>query len=85
MMASGPGARAADTEDLPAVNRLFIAALIALAESAQADHACRILAQALSMLRHSNAREAEHLNAALDRLKRDLSVASHGETGATNG
>lgn len=70
---------------LPALNRLFTAALLALAESGEADRACRLAAQGWSVLRHDNPREAERLTAALHRLARDVSVASHDGTGAANG
>jgi len=72
-------------QDLPAINRLFIAALIALAEAGEAENACRIAAQGWSVLRHNDAREAERLSTALHRLTRNLSIASHDRTGATSG
>lgn len=71
-------------QDLSAINRLFIAALVGLAEAGDAERACRLAAQGWSALRHSNAREAERLTAALHRLTRNLSVSSHGGTGATD-
>ena len=43
-------------QDLAAINRLFIAALFALAEAGQADRACRIAAQGWAVLRHDHAR-----------------------------
>lgn len=72
-------------QDLPAINRLFVTALIALAEAGKADQACRIAAQGWSVLRHNNVREAQQLSAALHRMTRNLSVASHDGTGATDG
>jgi uncharacterized protein (DUF2249 family) len=56
-----------DTE-LTAINRLFVAALVALAQAGEAEQACRLAARGWSALRHVNDREAERLNAALHSL-----------------
>jgi hypothetical protein len=64
------------------INRLFVNALLALAEAGEAEQACRLAAHGYSALRHCHTREAERLNGLLHRLTRDLSVSSLGETGA---
>ncbi len=67
---------------LPMINRLFIHALLTLAEAGKAEQACRLAAQGHSALRRCHAREAERLNGVLHSLTRHPSVASLGETGA---
>jgi hypothetical protein len=44
------------------MDRLFIKALLALAEAGKAEQACRLAAQGYSTLRRCDAREAERLN-----------------------
>ncbi|MGH7211913.1 MAG: hypothetical protein ACREF1_10700 [Acetobacteraceae bacterium] len=56
-----------DTE-VAAINRLFVAALMALAQAGETEQACRLAARGWSALRHVNHREAERLNAALHGL-----------------
>lgn len=56
-----------DTE-VTAINRLFVAALVALAQAGEAEQACRLRARGWSALRHANDREAERLNAVLHSL-----------------
>ena len=58
-----------DTE-VAAINRLFVAALMALAQAGETEQACRLAARGWSALRHVNHREAERLNAALHGLTR---------------
>ncbi len=67
---------------LPMLNRLFISALIALAEAGKAEQACRLAAQGYPALRRCHPREAERLNAVMHSLTRHLSIASRAETGA---
>lgn len=57
---------------LPALDRLFVRALIALGETGepQLHTACTLAASAWSALRHSNPREAERFSGALHRLTR---------------
>jgi hypothetical protein len=63
------------------INRLFISALLAMAEAGEAEQACRLAAQGYSALRHCHPREAERLNGLLHRLTRDLPVPSPDEPG----
>lgn len=69
-------------QGLRTINRLFIGALIALADTGKPDDACRLAARGWSVLRHNNGREAERLGAALHRLARSVSVVSHDGKGA---
>ncbi len=69
---------------LPMINRLFINALLALADAGKAEQACRLAAQGYSALRQCQTREAERLNALLHSLTRPPSVASLSETGVTH-
>lgn len=69
-------------QGVPAINRLFIGALIALANAGKPDDACRFAARGWSVLRRNNAREAGRLSAALRRLARGASVTSHDGKGA---
>lgn len=64
--------------DLPAINRLLLRALLALAEAgeSQRETACSFAAAAWSTLRHSRPREAERFNGLLHTLTR----ARHGTT-----
>ena len=55
-------------DELGSLNRLLIAALLALARAGPAEEACRIAARAWSVLRHHNAREAARLTGALHTL-----------------
>ena len=66
---------------LPMINRLFINALLALAEASKAEQACRLAAQGYAALRHCHTREAERLNGVLHSLTHHPSVASLSETG----
>ncbi len=67
---------------LPMINRLFINALVALAEAGKPGQACRLAAQGYSALRRCRPREAERLNAAMHNLTRHPSIGSLAETGA---
>lgn len=64
------------------INRLFVAALLALAEAGRADDACRLAAKGWSALRERNEREAERLSAALHSLTRRVPGVFCGEKGA---
>ncbi len=57
---------------LPALNRLFVRALIALGETGEPQRhtACTLAASAWSALRHTDPREAERFNGVLHRLTR---------------
>jgi hypothetical protein len=66
---------------LPMINRLFIRALLALAQAGKAEQARRLGAQGYAALRHCHTREAERLNAVLHSLTRHRSLVSPGETG----
>jgi hypothetical protein len=57
-------------DDVGGLNRLLIAALLALAQAGAGEEACRIAARAWSQLRHRNPREAERLTAVLHTLTR---------------
>lgn len=59
-------------EALPAVGRVLIRALIALAETGEPQRhtACTLAASAWSALRQTNPREAERFNGVLHRLTR---------------
>jgi hypothetical protein len=70
--------------ELSVINRLFVAALMALAQAGEADSACRLAARGWSALRHTNHREAERLNAAMHALARHPSSHSLKETGVAN-
>lgn len=59
-------------DELGGLNRLLIAALLALARAGPAEEACRIAARAWSLLRYHNPREAERLTAALHTLARQV-------------
>lgn len=67
------------------INRLFVAALLALAKAGRADDACRLAARGWSTLREGNAREAQRLNAALHSLTRRSPGASSKERGVIDG
>ena len=54
------------------LSRLFLAALLALARTGEADQACRLGAAAWSAIRHDHPREADRLTAALHALVRSL-------------
>ena len=59
-------------EALPAVGKLLVRALIALAEAGEPQRhtACTLAASAWSALRHTSPREAERFNGVLHRLTR---------------
>jgi len=57
---------------LRALNRLLIVALRALRDEGQSDHACRIAADAWSVVRKVSEKEAEVLTAALHGLTRSI-------------
>ncbi|MGH7155439.1 MAG: hypothetical protein ACREF3_16045, partial [Acetobacteraceae bacterium] len=59
---------------LPIINRLFISALLSLAETGKAEQACRLAAQGYTALRQCQTREAERLNAVLHSLTRHPSI-----------
>ncbi len=67
---------------LPMINRLFIHALLALAEGGKAEQASRLAAQGYIALRHCHTHEAERLNNLLHSLTRHPSASSSIETGA---
>ncbi|MGH7042614.1 MAG: hypothetical protein ACREFY_10845 [Acetobacteraceae bacterium] len=58
-------------DDVGALNRLLVLALLALARAGAAEDACRIAARGWSLLRHHHAREADRLTAALHTLARE--------------
>jgi len=66
---------------LPALNRLLVQALLALARAGEAEQACRIAASGWSLLRQHDAREAERLTAALHSLSHGvrLDLSNQGE------
>jgi hypothetical protein len=59
-------------EALPAIERILVRALIALAETGESQRhmACTLAASAWSALRQMNPREAERFNGVLHRLTR---------------
>lgn len=59
-------------EALPAVGKLLVRALSALADTGEPQRhtACTLAASAWSALRHTNLREAERFNGVLHRLTR---------------
>lgn len=75
----------APDEALSAINRLFVAALIGLAQAGRAEDACRLAARGWSALRHNHQREAERLNAALHGLARYQPAVPTSNTGAAHG
>lgn len=70
---------------LPMINRLFVSALLSLAEMGRTEQACRLAAQGCVALRQCQAREAERLNAVLHSLTRNSANPSPNETGVTHG
>lgn len=70
---------------LASLNRLFVTALLALAQAGRAEEACRLAAKGWSALRDHNPREAERLNAALHGLTRSSARVSLKETGDVHG
>ena len=68
-------------EDLPAISRLVVRALVALGESGEAQRhtACTLAACAWSALRHRNPRDAERFNGVLHRLTRAKHTHTEGE------
>ncbi len=67
---------------LPMINRLFIHALLALAEGGKAEQACRLAAQGYIALRHCHTHKAERLNNLLHSLTRHPSIHALSDTGA---
>ena len=63
-------------ELLPALNRRFIRALLALGDAGQIDAACRLAASAWSVLHHRQPREAERLNGVLHALTKTTHPAT---------
>ena len=59
---------------LPMINRLFISALLALAETGKTEQACRLAAQGYSALRQCQTREAKRLDALLHSLTQHSSI-----------
>lgn len=74
------GSTAASTRSLPDITRLFIRALKALGDSGETDLACRIAAEAWSLMRSDYPREAEKLNGALHYLTRPSNRLATEET-----
>lgn len=58
-----------DTPDpLSSLNRVFAQALLRLGDAGEIDSACRLAAQAWSLLRHDHPKEAKRLNDVLHNL-----------------
>lgn len=55
-------------EPLSSLNRLFIQALLRMGDAGEIDSACRLAAQAWSLLRHDQPKEAKRLNDVLHNL-----------------
>ena len=72
-------------QPLAEINRLFVTALLTLAQAGRADEACRLAARGWSTLRRCDEREAERLSAALHSLARHPSVASFDDKGVAHG
>lgn len=78
----------ADAPSAPAladINRLFVTALLALAQTGKGEEACQLAAKGWLVLRDQDAREAERLTAALHTLTRHSSRASLTEKGVGDG
>lgn len=56
------------SDSLPALNRLFMQALLRMGEAGEIDAACRLAAQGWSLLRHGQPKEAERLNGVMHSL-----------------
>jgi|GEM_PF-1392411 len=57
-------------DPLPALNRLFMQALLQIGAAGQTDAACRLAAQGWSLLRQNQPHEAERLNGVMHSLCR---------------
>lgn len=70
----------AATDELSALNLIFIDALLALGRSDHKEEACRLAAAAWSALRHGHPGEAERLDGVLHTLTRNnrSQQSSHG-------
>jgi len=73
-----------DTADqLASLNRLFAQALLGMGDAGEIDAACRLAAQAWSLLRHDHPKEAKRLNDLMHNLtnpKRRVRERSHAGT-----
>jgi hypothetical protein len=74
-----------DADLLPALNRVLLRALLALAEAGHADRACRLAAEAWVVLRRKCPHEAERLNGVMHALTRTIHPAAAGSSGERHG